>query len=106
MTVRHRIISPLVAILMLNVCAVLARAAGQAVAPDASLIVNGGFRALDAKGRPTGWRLAESGVRVVTDGGVSTLLRFLCIFAAIPQKVILYGHSRDATLADRRRAEK
>ena len=72
--IRQRVVSPLIAILLLNVCTYFATAAAEVAAPKTSLIVNGDFSALDAKGQPVGWRLAESGVRVVTDGGVSTLL--------------------------------
>ncbi|OGV71686.1 MAG: hypothetical protein A3K19_20615 [Lentisphaerae bacterium RIFOXYB12_FULL_65_16] len=65
--------SALAAVALLNVSACFAAGADATAAPRASLIVNGDFRALDEKGRPTGWLLPETGVSVVSDGDLRTL---------------------------------
>ena len=72
-TRRMRIASALAAALLLGGFAARAAAAGEGLAARASLITNGDFKALDASGRPAGWRLADTGVTIVTEGDTTTL---------------------------------
>ena len=67
------IASSLAAALLLGGLAARAAEADGGPAARPSLIVNGDFKGLDAPGRPAGWRLAETGVKVVTEGDIATL---------------------------------
>ncbi len=72
METRHRVLAAAALATALLLGGFTARSA-EAPTSGTTLIVNGDFRALDAPGRPAGWRLAEAGVRVVTEGDTATL---------------------------------